>query len=390
MATSGNPNIIPFDDARRMATRSSRAAAERVLVDAGRPLDGTSYRSQNRADMRGAPHELRLAGGRASDGAWPLSSGGSFSSRALGDARTAESTRSSLRGDRALATPVRSAASEFFDDPAYREGYSRAALEVYDPDLADEEERASGSSRSDRARSKRRAKTKQKANRLFDRQFGTDADPSPHSSRAAVYKGEMGRSHKRAFADLNTERGRASAGLGASSARAARAASRDRARVSLLSVLVAVAGCFALAAALLFPAARQLYIETREQARLQAEYDALSARNQAIEGHLEYLKTDEGIEDVVHKELGWVHDGQVAGVVQGLAGGEATAGQAMIAQVKSGSIPAPETWYSPVLDAVFGYVDPVTAMPENTDLSNVSDVAADRPEESADGGSQSS
>ena len=50
----------------------------------------------------------------------------------------------------------------------------------------------------------------------------------------------------------------------------------------------------------------------------------------------------------------------------------------MIAQVKSGSVPAPETWYSPMLDVLFGYVDPAKVMPENTDMSNVSDVAADQ------------
>lgn len=376
MPTNGNPNIIPFDDARRMAsTRSSRMFEGGVSDGFDLSSPAERLRPDARvASSRVAARSARDTGAYGSGGAWPEMA--HPSSRDISLASPARASSRFAESD--AAQPVRSAASDFFEDRAYRDGYSRAALEVYDPGLQEEGERSSGASRRSRAQEKRRAKTKERANRLFDRQFGPDEPASsPHASRAAVYKGEMGRSHKRAFADLESGRKRASTGSGASSSRTREA----RKGVSPLAVFVVVLGCFVVALAMLFPPARQYYIETREQARLQAEYDALSARNQAIESHLEYLKTDEGIEDVAHKELGWVHDGQVAGVVQGLDSSGATAGQALIAQVKSGSVPAPETWYSPVLDTVFGYVDPVTVMPENTDLSNVSDVSDSRADE---------
>lgn len=379
MATNGNPNIIAFDDARRMAaTRSSRIAGGKAQGGPGRSFEGRVRDSgdfpPSRQGSYGSSAVERL---RPSEGAWPDTSSRSFApSRSANDIRLAGSARTSASSGRPSprTASVRSAASDFFDDPAYREDFSRAALELYDPDLSDESADAGGPSRRERTQRKRRAKTKQKAARLFDRQFGgDDAEPSSRSSRPALYKGEMGRSHKRAFADLGSEKGRASAGLGASPSRSR---SSKRSGVSPLAVFIVVAGCFIAAGIMLFPTARQFYIETREQARLQAEYDALSARNQAIESRLEYLKTDEGIEDVAHKELGWVYDGQVAGVVQGLDSSDASSGQTMIAQVKRGSVPTPETWHSPMLDMVFGYVDPVTVMPENTDLSNVNDIAA--------------
>ena len=248
------------------------------------------------------------------------------------------------------------------------------------------DERTSGTpSRTQRSYDKRRAKAKQKADRLFFKQFGSDDPaPSPHASRAAVYKGEMGKAHKRAFSDLESGRVVSSSDARRSSARSAKT---PRTSTSPLAVFAGIAACLVFALVLLYPAAQTYYLETREQSRLQAEYDALSARNEAIESQLEYLKTDEGIEDAAHKELGWVYDGQVAGVVRGLGDEKGTAQDELIAQVKSGSVPAPETWYSPMLDVLFGYVDPAKVMPENTDMSNVSDVAAEQP--STDGAAAS-
>lgn len=111
----------------------------------------------------------------------------------------------------------------------------------------------------------------------------------------------------------------------------------------------------------LYPTARQVYIESRQEDRLQAEYDALVARNDAMQERIDYLKTDEGIEDAARQQLGWVKEGETAVVVKGLSENAEAEGSSVNIQVVSGSVPAPQTWYSPVLDVVFGYSDPATA-----------------------------
>lgn len=379
MARSGNANIIPFDDARRMAsTRSSRPA----IVETARAV-GDAYGDGSRRyaslDVAAPSRPLTGMGGYASS---------SYGVRAASPAlpslpRSSRDIRLGgipSRGDRGVSSVPSGDPSDSFD--VDRPRASRPAVEVYEG----ADERTSGTpSRTQRSYDKRRAKAKQKADRLFFKQFGSDDPaPSPHASRAAVYKGEMGKAHKRAFSDLESGRVVSSSDARRSSVRSAKT---PRTSTSPLAVFAGIAACLVFALVLLYPAAQTYYLETREQSRLQAEYDALSARNEAIESQLEYLKTDEGIEDAAHKELGWVYDGQVAGVVRGLGDEKGTAQDELIAQVKSGSVPAPETWYSPMLDVLFGYVDPAKVMPENTDMSNVSDVAAEQP--STDGAAAS-
>ena len=364
MARSGNANIIPFDDARRMASsRYSRPAVNEMARAAGDPY----------APGQGRYASLDVAAPRSSAGmgGYASSTYGARTSSASLPTLSRPSRELRLAGDPQPSQRVASlASSRVRADASDRSYESRPALEAYEPSADRSKE---SSSRAQRSYDKRRAKTKQKADRLFFKQFGSDEPaPSPHASRAAVYKGEMGRAHKRAFSDL--ESGRAVSGDPRRSS--TRSAKAPRASAPPLAVLAGAAACFIFALVLLYPAAQTYYLETREQSRLQAEYDALSARNEAIESQIEYLKTDEGIEDAAHKELGWVYDGQVAGVVRGLGNEKGTAQDELIAQVKSGSVPAPETWYSPMLDVLFGYVDPAKVMPENTDMSNVSDVSA--------------
>lgn len=366
MARKGNSNIISFDDARRMtSSRSARISAEEPQTAGASSLSG-SRRATARSASYGSTDTSVRDRSRLSESENLYASSSSrpraASSRFSPDIQLANSSRRSSSGSSLSAV--------------------RPAVEAYDERDAQEDDFPS---RESRARDKRRAKTKQKAERLFARQFGADDAAAPsEASRAAVYKGEMGRAHKRAFADLESGQASGSTGSRQSVPRGEKA---RRTSTPPVAVLTGIVACAAFALFLLFPAAQQFYMESREQARLQAEYDALSARNEAIENQIEYLKTDEGIEDAAHEELGWVYDGQVAGVVQGLDEEAGSSHGSLISQIKSGSVSAPETWYSPMLDLVFGYVDPVKATPENTDLSNVSDVAADQ--ESATGASES-
>ena len=84
----------------------------------------------------------------------------------------------------------------------------------------------------------------------------------------------------------------------------------------------------------------------------QAEYDAVSSRNQAIQHEVDALQTDAGIEDRARQEFGWSYVGEYAVKVSGL--GVNTSESSFEANIVSGSVKAPETWYSRILDPLFG------------------------------------
>ena len=113
-----------------------------------------------------------------------------------------------------------------------------------------------------------------------------------------------------------------------------------------------VAACLVLSCVFLYPAAKQYYTTVREHDQLQAEYEALQQRNATIQAEVDSLSTEAGIEDRARKEFGWVKEGENAANVYGLDTyeDESTYNKA----VTPGSVEAPDTWYSPVLDILFG------------------------------------
>lgn len=156
---------------------------------------------------------------------------------------------------------------------------------------------------------------------------------------------------------------RKSARMHSESERAKRSRGMSLPRSSGVTVrLGAVALAFAaiaLAFAFVYPAAKDSYVAMRAQAQLQAEYDALLERNQTIQANVDRLSTDEGIEDRAREEFGWVKSGENAVNVYGLSEEEGDSSSSLSADVTAGSVPAPQTWYSSVLDPLFG-VDPAT------------------------------
>ncbi len=153
----------------------------------------------------------------------------------------------------------------------------------------------------------------------------------------------MGASHKRSSRMQAKE----------SSSRAASFASKkQRSLPTALYAVIAVVACLAFACVLVYPAARDYYVSVRTTAQQQAEYDALIARSDAIQSEVDRLSTPEGIEDQATKELGWVKKGENAVYVNGL---DASHSEAVYADVVAGSVPAPDTWYSGILDPIFGY-----------------------------------
>lgn len=103
-----------------------------------------------------------------------------------------------------------------------------------------------------------------------------------------------------------------------------------------------------------YPVVRVQYRETREQARLTAELEALQARNDRLRDQVERLKTPEGVEDYARSQLGLVKKGEHRIVV-------VTEGNAAATEDKSAPrIDSDETTVGPIgpwtafLDLVFG------------------------------------
>ena len=109
--------------------------------------------------------------------------------------------------------------------------------------------------------------------------------------------------------------------------------------------------CLVFTVSFLYPSAAQLYHSVRERDQLQAEYAAIEQRNDSIQASVDALSTDAGVEDRAHQEFGWVSKGENAVTVYGL---DLDSDSTFTASIVPGSIPAPETWYSKLLDPIFG------------------------------------
>ena len=272
---------------------------------------------------------------------------GEFQSRSFGDARE---TRSSLYDSR---RPVSDRSS--FDGRAYsaqsRDAYADSRL-AWDDSL--EEENPEQAEREPETLSRfeklKRKHAKDKADRKFARQYGGNGDAASGEggSRAAVYKGEMGSAHRRSSRMQNEESSSASRRTrgGDSQKPAARLV-----RKPWFIVTAVTAFCLVFTVSFLYPSAAQLYHSVRERDQLQAEYAAIEQRNDSIHATVDALSTDAGVEDRAHQEFGWVSKGENAVTVYGLdLDGDST----FTASIVPGSIPAPETWYSKLLDPIFG------------------------------------
>lgn len=194
---------------------------------------------------------------------------------------------------------------------------------------------------------------KGKAEKKFARQFGASGAAASAASgqagpRAAVYKGKMGARHKRAARmQGGGPSSFASSALGFLSSLPVK---RPSPRVLAVA---SVAVCLVLSGVLLYPDAQRCYRSVRDLDQKQAEYAAVEARNETMQEDVNALSTDAGIEDRARREFGWVKDGEQSANVSGLSG-EGGDGDSFSAPVQPGSVAAPETWYSKLLDPLFG------------------------------------
>lgn len=165
--------------------------------------------------------------------------------------------------------------------------------------------------------------------------------------RAAVYRGQMGSKQRRA--SRIQEKSAPSVETKASPKRF----SFDiRNLPASASKIVGVVACIAVFVAFLYVPAQQYYQQMRERDRLAAEYAAIQQRNDALQETVDALQSEAGIEDKAHSEFGYVKEGEQAVAVTGV---ELEDTSRFTANIVPGTVPAPETWYSPFLDPLFGY-----------------------------------
>lgn len=243
---------------------------------------------------------------------------------------------------------------------------------------------------------KRKARRKAKAEKAYNKAYGADGAGSNNprkaagaesgsgsgsegGPRAALYKGKMGSSQKKSSKMQSKSkakspkpakakgakpegagkvRGAAAAAVGKVAAVGSKAASAqvpDKAASALKRFqkpLIALGALLLIVVALYGPA-QQYYVQMRETDRLEAEYAAVAQRNDSLQSEIDSLKTDDGVEDRAHEELGYVMSGEETATVKGIEIEDDSEG--FSSNVVAGSVPAPETWYSPVLDVLFGY-----------------------------------
>ena len=195
---------------------------------------------------------------------------------------------------------------------------------------------------------RRRERSKAKADRAFDRQFGGSAAaaPSEGAPRAALYKGEMGSTQRRASRMNRSDD--ASASLKRKNGFSIASLSSSPKFVASLAVI----GCLVLTCLFLYPSAQQYYQASRERDRLAAEYTVIEQRNEALADSVSALQTDAGVEDRAREQLGWVKEGEQSANVYGI---DVVDEESQFrANVVPGSVEAPATWYSPILDPLFG------------------------------------
>ncbi len=192
-----------------------------------------------------------------------------------------------------------------------------------------------------------------KAEREFDRTIGARERAAAQrdqaqGSRAAVYDMRMGATHRKS-ARMAEEEGAKRRGVSLPFSFGRSVSTWGTRCVACVAVLV-------FAVVMLYSPCQNLYNETRSLQQLEAEYDALQDYNSKVQAQVDYLSSDEGIEDYARSELGWVRPDEHVVTVEGVTSSDDSthSGQRLYA-ITSGSIKAPDTWYSGFLDVLFGY-----------------------------------
>ena len=360
------PNIVSFDDVKaasklRRAREGSDGGASTelypgyVYYDLSRFADSgvepRSSQSQDEGEQQAMSRSVRDA--RTSR------KGGMRDGRANSVDRTAKSANRRQRTEQ-TATSEKSRKSR--DSKARRsstDGRKGLFENIFNPGVS-----ASGATNVARhdevtqtARERRRSeRTKQRAEKLFEKQYDflNDIEPSDRAGapRAALYETKMGTSHRRAARMQRvSEAGSSMAKINPIGWFANIKVSPRRMKVTTVIL------CLVLTVLFLYTPAQHYYQSVREHDRLAAEYAVVEERNATLAAQNESLASDAGMEDAARQKYGYALNNDEVGVVTGLSESATSANRKVDnveANVLSSSVKAPEEWYTPYLDALFG------------------------------------
>ncbi len=322
-------NIVSFDEARKSSKRRhppqeirSREEADShklsmiFELDFGNEADEPFDRSSHSLDLHDDHNKRRRRTSRASQ-----------------SDRLAQAPRSAItRFDAPGETPSDMDADEFADesDAPAKTGFFEARKQ------------------------KQRQKAKARAEKQFNKAYGSSGSISGSTSsdagpRAALYAGEMGAKQRLATRMQDREQRTGVSFSFPILSRLPQLPKWPKPVSASIGVLLSVV----LLVCMVYTPAQQYYHQLRERDRLSAEYTVLVQRNDTLQSSVDALQTEEGVEDKAHSEFGLVREGEQAGSVTGID--VPPSNSKFTANVAPGSVPAPETWYSPVLDVIFFY-----------------------------------
>ena len=205
---------------------------------------------------------------------------------------------------------------------------------------------------------RRRKRASERADKMFARQFASEASrndaPAEGAPRPALYKGKMGSSQRRSV------RMQQSSAAEPVSAKINPAGWFSNLNLTPRTLKLGTAVlCVVLALVFLYTPAQQYYQAQRENSRLTAEYAVIEQRNEALNSVNDTLASDAGMEDAVRQKYGYIVQGEQVAVVSGLSDhvvgtARAADNDFLEANVLSSAVKAPEEWYTPFLDALFG------------------------------------
>ena len=354
-------NILSFDEVKAREASSPRT----VSPSSASRREYDRYAAALGEDQAFGSHRARsgIQGGRTPYSAerWASSRGGYPSSQLAGRGPAVHRANAApLQASHQANRPARSSRRGAFGcdepDPAVRGGHYREDRSAYRRGSAHSHERDArrGANGQNGLLATARKKLRSaKAEREFDRTVGARERAAAQreqaqGSRAAVYDMRMGATHRKS-ARMAEEEGAKRRGVSLPF-------SFSRSISAWGMRCVACAAAAVLAVVMLYPSCQNLYNETRSLQQLEAEYDALQDYNSKVQTQVDYLSSDEGIEDYARSELGWVRPDEHVVTVEGVTSTEDSthSGQRLYA-ITSGSIKAPDTWYSGFLDVLFGY-----------------------------------
>lgn len=174
--------------------------------------------------------------------------------------------------------------------------------------------------------------------------------------RAALYKGEMGKSQKRAQKMQASGNADTTYRAPAHNISLSFITEKVKSLSRFTKVLSCIAAAILISVVFLYAPAKGYYTQMRDTQKLQVEYEAILSRNDQLKTEVANLETPEGIESQATQELGLVKEGEGSALVSGIQDSE-PASSKLIKYVNSSEIKAPSTWYSDFCDVLFGYVN---------------------------------